>query len=153
MDNDETGPIPADLVKKAKAVFEELYTKNAERFLLHGDFHHGNILSDGDGFRVIDPEGAIGPIGYEIAVFLNEHSRWMRGKEKAEQEAVFAVEAFAEAFSAEPNDLCEWAFCQMMLAQCWDVEDFGEADPSDVEMAARWLEIKEMIGGKGADET
>src|SRR5262245_61159391 len=38
--------------------------------LMHGDFHHFNILSSERGWLVIDPKGVIGPAGYEVGPFM-----------------------------------------------------------------------------------
>lgn len=38
--------------------------------LLHGDFHHGNVLKGPTGWRVIDPKGVWGPLVAEVGPIL-----------------------------------------------------------------------------------
>ncbi len=76
----ENTEFPARVIKKARGLFDELAGGSKQKFLLHGDFHHENILSAGrEPFLVIDPKGLIGDIGYDIGVFLNNHRNWLAG--------------------------------------------------------------------------
>ncbi len=57
----ETGPIPEQMVVSAESTFRELLsTAPSTPVLLHGDLHHGNILSTQHGWLAIDPKGIIG---------------------------------------------------------------------------------------------
>ena len=38
--------------------------------LVHGDFHHHNVLSSGEGYVAIDPKPMLGDPEYDVAAFL-----------------------------------------------------------------------------------
>ena len=43
---------------------------NAPEVVLHGDLHHDNILSSGDGWLAIDPKGVLGDPAWEVGPYL-----------------------------------------------------------------------------------
>ena len=128
---------PNEIIKKARGFYEELST--AETFLLHGDFHHENILSaDREDFLAIDPKGIVGQIGYEISVFLNNHV-WILKDDQNLREKVFdAVLKFGAAFEIEPPVLEKWAYVQCVLSAWWTFEENGENWKNDLALASVW---------------
>ena len=67
--NGGTGPFPKKLLERVESFLPELFAdKNVK--LMHGDFHHFNILSSERGWLVIDPKGVIGPAGYEVGPLM-----------------------------------------------------------------------------------
>ena len=65
-----TGPFDELVVDTAVSLFTDLLASSGEPVLLHGDLHHYNILSAGDGWRVIDPKGIAGEPAYEVGALL-----------------------------------------------------------------------------------
>jgi streptomycin 6-kinase len=59
-----TGIIPKEILEHVESILPELL--NDENILLHGDFHHYNILSSERGWLIIDPKGVIGPAGMKL---------------------------------------------------------------------------------------
>lgn len=127
-----------DLMKKAQGYFSELSASSAEQLLLHGDFHHQNILSARrEPFLAIDPKGIVGDIGFEIAVFLNNPRGWLLSHPNRKRILERRIEIFAEAFALEPQNLRNWAFAEAVLSAWWTIEDGG----TDVE---KWLACAEI---------
>jgi streptomycin 6-kinase len=94
------------------------------RSLIHGDLHHENILLSGeDRFVVIDPKGVVGHIGYDIAVFLNNHHWWIVAHPHKRELLNDAVGRFAEAFEIDPHNVRKWAYSQMVLSAYWTFEE------------------------------
>lgn len=94
--------------------------------LLHGDFHHENILSNGpEAYLVIDPKGLIGDIKYDIAAFLNNHGGWLRGRPDLKTQLDTAVKNFADAFGISPLEIRRWAFAQKVLGAFWTCTENG----------------------------
>ena len=92
---------------------------------------------------VIDPKGIVGEIGYEIAVFLNNHLWWLSEENNCGEKLDFAVQSFSEAFEISPADLKKWAFAQMVLSAWWTFEDGGENWESELAFAEFWkVELK-----------
>jgi len=128
---------PAEKLNKADDFYREL--KSAEEYLLHGDFHHENVLSaTRDAFLSIDPKGVVGQIGYEIAVFLNNHHWWLALEPNLKGKLNDAVRQFSEAFAIPPEDLRKWAYAQMVLSAWWTFEENGENWQSDLALAEIW---------------
>jgi streptomycin 6-kinase len=70
-----TGPFPKEILERVEASLPELF--DDEVHLMHGDFHHYNILKSERGWLAIDPKGVIGPVGYEIGpLMLNPWNKW-----------------------------------------------------------------------------
>lgn len=127
-----------DAMKKAQNHFAELAASSAERLLLHGDFHHQNILSAGGGrFLAIDPKGIVGDIGFEIAVFLNNPRGWLLARPNRRELLRRRVEIFADAFAVEPRNLRKWAYAEAVLSAWWTIEDGGIG-------AEKWLASAEI---------
>ncbi len=128
---------PTYYLSKTREIFDEL--SSSEKYLIHGDFHHENILSaEREPFLVIDPKGVIGNIGYEIAVFLNNHLWWLSPEKNCVEKLERAVRQFSEAFDISPDHLKKWAFAQMVLSAWWTFEDNGENWESELAFAEFW---------------
>jgi streptomycin 6-kinase len=126
-----------DFLKKARRFYEEL--SRAEKFLIHGDFHHENILSAGrEQFLAIDPKGIVGQTGYEIGVFLNNHVRWLKNEANLREKLNQAVVKFSEAFEIEPQALRKWAYAQVVLSAWWTFEENGKNWQTDLALADVW---------------
>ncbi|HRQ23269.1 MAG TPA: aminoglycoside phosphotransferase family protein, partial [Anaerolineales bacterium] len=63
-----TGPFPKEILERVEASLPGLFDDDAR--LMHGDFHHYNILKSERGWLGIDPKGVIGPVGYEIGPLM-----------------------------------------------------------------------------------
>ena len=136
-EKDEKTVFPAGIIKKARAFYEEL--SEAETFLIHGDFHHQNILSAmRESFLVIDPKGVIGQIGYEISVFLNNHVWFLRDDKNLNEKINKAVFEFSEAFEIEPEILKKWSYAQCVLSAWSTFQDNGENWKTDLALADVW---------------
>ncbi|HET9908792.1 MAG TPA: aminoglycoside phosphotransferase family protein, partial [Anaerolineales bacterium] len=70
MFNGGTGPLNEKLVDRVEQSTKDFFVENHQPVLMHGDFHHFNILSSERGWLVIDPKGVVGPAGYEVGPFL-----------------------------------------------------------------------------------
>jgi Streptomycin 6-kinase len=122
---------PQDYATRALNYYAELSLDAKNIFLLHGDLHHDNILSaTREPFLVIDPKGMIGHMGYDIAVFLNNHHDWLEWNTRLESKLDLAISEFADAFDLETIVIRKWAFCQMVLSWWWMFDEmpgvFGE---------------------------
>lgn len=129
---------PTEFQNKARRIYEQL-SSNSKKYLIHGDFHHENILSaKRKPFLAIDPKGIIGEIGYETAVFLNNHLWWLTGQQDLREKLDTAVRRFSEAFEITPADLNKWAYVQMILSAWWTFEDNGANWEAELAFAEFW---------------
>ncbi|HEX8289754.1 MAG TPA: aminoglycoside phosphotransferase family protein [Pyrinomonadaceae bacterium] len=134
----ENTEFPKMIVKKVRGIYEEL-NGTAAKYLLHGDFHHENILSaTREPFLLIDPKGIVGGIGYDIAVFLNNLVRWQLSAPDVDSKIKNAVEKFGEVFEIEPSKLRKWAYAQMVLSALWTFEDRTGKWREELDFAEIW---------------
>ncbi|HSB01239.1 MAG TPA: aminoglycoside phosphotransferase family protein [Anaerolineales bacterium] len=59
--NGGTGPFNANLVERVEHSVKDFFAENQKPVLMHGDFHHYNILSSERGWLVIDPRESSDP--------------------------------------------------------------------------------------------
>lgn len=117
-----TGPFPKELLEHLESFLPELFAdKNIK--LMHGDFHHFNILKSERGWLAIDPKGVIGPVGYEIGpLMLNprrSHTDWSRFKLQTERR----IRILSERLGWEREKIIKWATAHAVLSAWWDFQD------------------------------
>ncbi len=84
-----------ELLPLARSLFDGLDIGRAT--LVHGDFHHHNILAAGSGFVAIDPKPMLGEPEYDVASFLwNPLSYRMRLDVTERRLAAFAAAGLDE---------------------------------------------------------
>ena len=90
------------LVRQAKEIYETMHPSDAT--LVHGDFHHHNLLSNDDGWVVIDPKPMVGEPEFDVPTFL-----WNPIGHQPTTESVESwIAAFADA-GLDANLLRKWA--------------------------------------------
>lgn len=121
--NGGTGPLPEKLVETAEALSSDLLSENKDITLLHGDFHHYNVLESERGWLAIDPKGVIGSKGYEVGPLLtNPYERFLSGiNPRAQTEKRIAI--LCEMLNMERERIRSWAICHTVLSAWWSVED------------------------------
>jgi streptomycin 6-kinase len=119
--NGETGPFPKKLLEQVESSLPELFADTP--FLLHGDFHHFNILSSNRGWLVIDPKGVIGPIGYEIGPFML--NPWNSPLDRIMLER--RVSIFSDRLDWKREFIIQWAMAHCVLSAWWNIQDDMDA--------------------------
>jgi streptomycin 6-kinase len=120
-----TGPVPAPLVERAEAIFSELLASQDEPVLLHGDLHHGNVLSARRRpWLAIDPKGVVGELAYDTGALLRNPARLLKEPSPG---AVLAkrIDQLSGELGLESERVRGWGFAQAVLAACWGLEDSG----------------------------
>lgn len=126
-------------VKKARRFFDELMSVSPRKTLLHGDFHHENILSaEREPFLAVDPKGIVGDIGYDISIFMINHANWLKNKPNLPQKLDAAIRQFSEAFEIEPQSIRKWIFAQTVLSAWWTFEENGKNWKAELAFAEIW---------------
>ncbi len=124
---------------KALDIFYDGVGMSAEKLLLHGDFHHENILSARrTPFLAIDPKGIVGLNAYDIAVFLNNHAKWLINEPKLFEKIALALDEFSGAFHIKPQFLRRWCFAYAVLSAWWTFEENNENWRRELEFAKIW---------------
>ena len=121
--NGETGPLPKHLVETAESLSQEFLAENKDETLLHGDFHHFNVLESERGWLAIDPKGVIGPRGYEVGpLLINPNDRFLDGSNPKGQTAK-RIAILSEMLNMERERIRNWGVCHAVLSAWWSIED------------------------------
>lgn len=116
--NGETGPYPKELLERVEAFLPELFAD--EHQLIHGDFHHFNVLSSERGWLAIDPKGVIGPSGYEIGpLMINPWDNSM-GSAQFEVRAKRRVDILCGGLGWAREKIIQWSTAHAVLSSWWD---------------------------------
>jgi streptomycin 6-kinase len=121
--NGGTGPLHEKLVDRVERSVKDLFAENHKPVLMHGDFHHFNILSSERGWLIIDPKGVVGPAGYEVGpLLINPWSDWSDGK--GYQGIIRRrIDILHEQLGFERERIREWCLAHGILSAWWGIED------------------------------
>lgn len=117
--------LPSSLLGRAHTLRESLLAGADKPVLLHGDLHPMNILSDGAGWRAIDPKGIVGEPAFDCAAFLINRPSTFRED----------LDMFARTLKIERARIEGWAFVYALLSAVWTLEDHDVLDRSAIAFA------------------
>jgi streptomycin 6-kinase len=114
------GFIPIGFVDRAEALFAELCATQRNVRVLHGDLHHFNVLFDSDaGWVIIDPQGPIAEIEYEIGASLRNPAHELVA-------SPFVLERrlriYEDRLQVDLERTVKWAFATTVLGILWPFE-------------------------------
>ena len=132
-----TGPFPEKSFTTAEGLIGELFAEQCPQVLLHGDFHHYNILLSGRGWLAIDPKGVIGPAEYEVGPLLINPYHIKLDENEAIRRTERRIAILSERLGFEAHRLRSWAICHSVLSAFWDMAEDGTGGES----ARAWTEI------------
>jgi streptomycin 6-kinase len=126
------------LIDRGQSVFHELLASQGRQFLLHGDLHHDNVMSDDrEGWLVVDPRGVVGETAFETAAALRNPADFYPFQlDRSLMERRIAI--FAERLAVDRARVVGWYAAQTVLSACWLVED--RASDEAVARAVRMAE-------------
>ena len=121
-----TGPLDEKLVERVEASVKEFFLENHKPVLMHGDFHHYNILSSERGWLVIDPKGVIGPACYEVGPLLL--NPWGELINKVDYRGMIKrrIDILHERLGFERERIREWGLAHAILSAWWSIEEHGD---------------------------
>jgi streptomycin 6-kinase len=117
------GPLPESVFEAGVSVARGLLDSASAPVLLHGDFHHYNILSaTRAGWLAIDPKGMTGDRGYDVGPFVDNPST--RGwSARSPQLLRRRLDILAEELTYDRARLRDWSLAYSVLSACWSAED------------------------------
>ncbi len=131
-----TGPIPARLVEQAERLSTDLLASATRMVLLHGDLHHGNILSaQREPWLAIDPKGVVGDPSYEVGPLLI--NPFERPSEVPDLDRILArrIAVLSEALGFDRERLRAWGLARAVVSAWWSIEDHGSGWESAIAYA------------------
>ena len=136
---DKEWDLPASQLQLARTLKNHLLQNSTTQVLLHGDLHHGNILSDEEGWIVIDPKGVIGDPLYDMTgCLLREPFELFMQQPNVSDLLSYRIERMAELSEQPLNEIWAWTYVQTVMSICWSLED-GQ----DVTLKPEYLRILE----------
>jgi streptomycin 6-kinase len=135
-----TGPFPKEALEKVEGFLPELFMDTDVK-LMHGDFHHFNILSSDRGWLVIDPKGVIGPAGYEVGPFMINPWDDIPDSHQFKAQTERRVSILADRLGWVREKIIHWSMAHAVLSAWWNIED-GMQDEYSLRCAQLFSEIK-----------
>jgi streptomycin 6-kinase len=124
--NGGTGPFNEKLVERVERSVKEFFIENHQPVLMHGDFHHFNILSSERGWLIIDPKGVIGPACYEVGpLLINPWGDLLSGKDYRRM-TKRRIDILHERLGFERERIREWGLAHAILSAWWSIEEHGD---------------------------
>ncbi len=121
---DGFGPFPRRLVETAVSLRAELLAENIQPILLHGDFHHENVLTaQRKLWLALDPKGVIGDPAYDAGAYLYNP---IAENVAAQNLVARRIDQFSEALSIDRQRLIAWGIVQAVLSAVWSYQDHDE---------------------------
>lgn len=123
MFNEGTGPFNEKILERVERSVNDFFAENHRPVLMHGDFHHFNILSSERGWLVIDPKGVIGPACYEVGpLLINPWGELVNGI-NYRLVTKRRIDILHEHLGFERERIHEWALAHAVLSAWWSFED------------------------------
>ncbi|PYZ93030.1 hydrogenase expression protein HypB [Salipaludibacillus keqinensis] len=143
-DHKHSSVITMGTLQKALKIFTHLNQTTTEWQILHGDFHHYNLLySEDKGWKAIDPKGLIGEREYDLIQFMLNHL-----PDKGAYEVVAnRVDIFIDELNLNKERLILWGYCHTVLATYWSIDDDGTFDKSFHQCIEIFEELYETLYG------
>jgi streptomycin 6-kinase len=123
MFNGGTGPLNSKLVERVERSVKDLFAENHKPVLMHGDFHHSNILSSERGWLMIDPKGVIGPACYEVGPLLLNPWGDLLSRKDYQLMTKRRIDILHERLGSERERIREWGLAHAVLSAWWGIED------------------------------
>jgi streptomycin 6-kinase len=132
-----TGPFPEKTVEIVEEMIRDLFAEDQPQVLLHGDFHHFNILLSERGWLVIDPKGVAGPAEYEVGPLLLNPWGELPDETEAIRRTQRRIAILSERLGFDRHRMWRWAVCHSLLSAWWDLAEDGTGG----EYSRAWTEI------------
>ena len=118
-----TGPFNERIVQRVERSVREFFTENHHPVLMHGDFHHYNVLSSERGWLIIDPKGVLGPAGYEVGPFLLNPWGELLNITNHVSMTKRRIDILHEHLGFEHQRIHEWGLAHAVLSAWWSLDE------------------------------
>lgn len=128
------------LIDEALEVRERLTGDDGGAVLLHGDFHHGNVLSaDREPWLAIDPQPLVGDPAYDLAWLVRDRLETLVAAPSAQSAARRRVARLSDALEVDRDRLRDWTVFRCVEAGVWRMAVGDREDGELLLEFAAWL--------------
>ncbi|MCB0062295.1 MAG: phosphotransferase [Caldilineaceae bacterium] len=121
-----TGPLDATIFTSAESIVRDLLAENRPPMLLHGDFHHFNILrAEREPWLIIDPKGVVGDPCYELGAFLYNPGELIADHPEKQRLLRRRIDLLSEHLGFDWERVRAWGVAQSALSAVWSCEGEG----------------------------
>lgn len=119
--------IPSEKLNKAIALSKKLKSINNVYSLVHGDFHHDNILLSSEenenSWHIIDPNAMIGNPLYDVAIFIRNPIKQLTKHYDCHNIIYNRISLFSDLLKINKEIILGWCFLQTIISWLWCLED------------------------------
>jgi streptomycin 6-kinase len=114
---------PQELLDRAEGVYFDLLSSNGPDRLLHGDFHHWNLISaQRQPWLAIDPKGLVGEAEYDLGAWLRNAFPADESIESLKAYTTRRINQFSAELGFDRQRVRAWGYSQSVLSAAWDYE-------------------------------
>lgn len=119
-----SGPLSPSLFERGERLYSELLESAPQETLLHGDFHHGNVLAaQRCPWLVIDPKGVVGESVHDTAALLRNNGPLAASHPGRLLER--RVDILHDRLGFDRDRILAWGIAQNVLSAVWSAEAGG----------------------------
>lgn len=128
------------LIDEALALHAELTATAPEAVLLHGDYHHGNVLAaERMPWLAIDPKPLVGERAYDLAWLVRDRLDTLAAQPGSRAAARRRLAQLASTLEVDPDRLRGWTVFRAVQAGVWSFA-VGDAEYGELLLEfAAWL--------------
>jgi streptomycin 6-kinase len=147
--NAREGPLPWRLVDRAVGQLNELLADPPPSVLIHGDFHHWNVLcAEREPWLVIDPKGVAAEPAFEVGPLFYNPMPQVFGWPDLPHVTRRRLDILTERLSLDRQRILACASVAVVLSLCWSAES-GDDPGLQVIGIAEALERCQVTSGVG----
>ena len=124
-------------VQTLQNITTSLLETTTKKVLLHGDLHHDNIISHGNTWIAIDPQGFVGDPACDTGPFMRNPVEKMTDPSAHKDLLLRRAHTLGTQLHFDHHRVMAWGVVQAALAASWDFEDQGRAE--------RWIPIFQTL--------
>ncbi len=133
-----------ELIEGARVILRRLSLEAEESTFLHGDLHHGNLLSaQRSPWLMIDPKAMVGERCFDVAGYVISPLRSSTETPNRRELMVNRSTVLAGQLGLDPSRILSWAFIRAVAAELWNIEDHGTQMGTGFQLAET---LEEIIG-------
>lgn len=128
------------LADEALALHAGLLADGADAVLLHGDYHHGNVLAgERMSWLAIDPKPLVGDRAYDLAWLARDRLSTLAAQPGSRAAARRRLAALASSLDVDPDRLRAWSLFRAVEAGLWSLSVGDQEDGELLLEFASWL--------------